>query len=315
MTKIKVPRGPLKWQLNYVINKQFEVGIGEDRHAYKCVHGHADYGRIYSKSSHNTHVSRIQNFANWLIKEEIKHINQLTPDVVATFLSGLVGQDYKHKTIQNYQSSINHVLYGNEVEGHPIYSVHKMGIEGVKVRSNNCYDKERPEIPDRYLEQFDLIKASGFRRKEAEGVGTKSMYESGGNYYLVTNGKGGRPRYTKIRDDYKDQFKLLYSDYIIKKNSVADIPQTKEDIKDIYRTQKPIFERTIPTKYATHIYRSEYAQAILEEIKASGHYKPEGHIMDVNGFKADRGAFRAVSRELGHNRASIDLLSSYFRHF
>lgn len=315
MTKIKVPRGSLKWQLNYVLNKQFEEGIGQDRHGYKKSHGHADYERIYSIKSHETHVSRIQCFANWLRMEGIKHINQLTPDVVATFLSGLAGQDYKHTTIQNYQSSINHVLYGNGVEGHPIYSVHKMGIEGIKERSNNLYDKERPEIPDKYLEQFDLIKASGFRREEVEGIGTKSIYEFKGNYYVVTNGKGGRPRFTKILDEYKDQFKDSYSDYIIKKDSLSDIPQTKEDIRAIYRSQKPIFERTIPTKYATHIYRSEYAQAILEEIKASGHYKPEGHIMDVNGFKADRGAFRAVSRQLGHNRASIDLLSSYFRHF
>lgn len=315
MTKIKVPRGSLKWQMNYVLNKQFEAGIGQDRHGYKKDNGHADYERIYSISSHETHVSRIQNFANWLGKEDINHINNLTPDVVATFLSSLAGRNYAHPTIQGYQSSINHVLHGNGVEGHPIYSVHKLGIEGVKDRKNNLYDKERPTIPQKYQEQFELVQASGFRREEVENIGTKSMYEVRGNYYVITNGKGGRPRFTKIRDEYNDQFKERYSDYIIKKDSIDEIPQSKAEINDIYRTQKPIFDRAIPSKYATHIYRSEYAQAMLKEVLASGNYKPEGYEMDVNTFVADRGAFREVSRQLGHNRASVELLASYFRKF
>lgn len=315
MTKIKVPRGSLKWQMNYVLNKQFERGIGQDRHSHKQEHGHAHYDRIYSINSHKTHVSRIQNFANWLRKEDIKHINQVTPDVVETFLSSLAGRDLSHSYIKSFQTAINHVFHGNDVEGHPIYSVHKMGIQGVTDRKYNLYDKERPEIPDKYNKQFDLIKASGFRREEVENIGTKSMYEARGNYYVITNGKGGRPRYTKIRDEYKEQFKERYSDYIIKKDSIDQIPQTKDEINEIYRSQKPIFDRKIPSKYATHIYRSEYAQAMLEEVKASGHYKREGYEMDVNGFKADRGAFREVSRQLGHNRASVELLASYFREF
>src|SRR5699024_11611746 len=98
-------------------------------------------------------------------------------------------------------------------------------------------------------------------------------------------------------------------------DSINQITQTKAEIHEVYRSQKPIYNRKIPNKYATHIYRSEDTQAMLEEVKASGNYKTEGYEMDVNTFVADRGAFREVSRQLGHNRASVELLASYFRQF
>lgn len=58
-------------------------------------------------------------------------------------------------------------------------------------------------------------------------------------------------------------------------------------------------------------YGVEYAQTRFDELQQSGNYRNHGETVEINGFKADRGVFVDLTKNLGHNR--IDVLKSYLR--
>lgn len=312
---VKVPRGTLKHQLMYILNKQYEFGKGRSRHADKHTNGsgHAQLDRIASKNSWIKHKSAINKFAEWAQSMGIKHYDAVNQDDVEAFLYGMEASGLVQKTLAGYQTALNHALAGNGREDHPQYSIHKLGITGVTERQNNLFDKERPPIPDKYMEQVELAQATGLRRTELAATGTKSFYQVADRYYVITIGKGGRPRYNEVNKAHAEVFRERYSDYIVKLDSVKQIPNDKRTISTAIKGQKALFDEPINKKYSIHIYRAEYAIARYHELKRTGAYRTEGAEFEVNGFTGDRGLFREISRNLGHERVDTTLLGSYLR--
>ncbi|MCC5890988.1 MAG: hypothetical protein JJU01_10475 [Alkalibacterium sp.] len=180
-------------------------------------------------------------------------------------------------------------------------------------RQNNLFDKERPKIPAKYMEQVELAEATGLRRMELATTGTKSFYQCADRYYVITIGKGGKPRYNEVNKAHAEVFRERYSDYIVKVDSVKRIPNDERTISAAIKGQKPLFDEPINKKYSLHIFRASYAIERYDELKRSGAFKKEGATFEVNGFSGDRGLFREISRNLGHERVDTVLLGSYLR--
>lgn len=307
-------RGTTMYQMQQVLNKQYEKGKGQSRFKDKKKSGHAQYGKIYSKQSWIKHKSAISRFGHWLKNKEVKSFWAVNPEHVREFLKEQEALGKSYKTITSYQTAINHVFFGSGRSDHEKYSAHELGIEKKFERKNNLLNREdRPAIPTKYDVQVNLIRNTGLRRAEAEKVGTKSFYRLRDDYYVTCIGKGGRPRITKILDSGKESFRKEYSDYIIKVKSKEEIPTKKDEIQEVYRTQKELYTDKIPLKYGLHIYRADYAQNLHRELTKSLKYHHHGVQFEVNAYSGDIGLFHEISKNLGHNRVDTELMGAYLR--
>lgn len=299
------------------LNKQYEKGKGQARHELKKESGHAQLNIITSEGSWTRHVSAFSVFGKWCKKEGIERFHIVTQDDVERFLYYQETLGKKYGTITGYQTALNHVFFGSDVEGHPEYSAHQLSITDDGERRNNLMIKEqetRDSIPDKYNAQIDLLDFFGLRRDELTKVGTKSFYEVDGDYFVSVIGKNGRARYAEALQSSKSLIKERYSDMIIKLDTKDDIPRTSEEVKEVYSTQKELFDRDIPNKYSIHVLRARYAQNFYEELKANGNHKTEDEYFKLNDdFQGNRGLFRKISKSLGHNRVDRQLMSSYLR--
>lgn len=311
-------RPSLKYQFNEVLKSQ--EAYGESRHAMKKEHGHGHLDKIYSEKSFLSHQSRLFggecNFIDYLKSQGVKWIDDVKEEHVHGFLEQKYEygfehhnqeRGYSHRYLADTVSSINHVLHGK----HEPYKISRdWEFEGYRGRINNRDDKERLEIPDKYNEQVDLARGFGLRRSEIEDVTTKSFYQDNeGRMYVSTIGKGGRPRVSACTEKYNDEMYSRYSDYVQKVDRYEDIPQSKHEIKASLSAGKEIYDDKIPSKYSTHIYRSEYANTYFEEVIKSGDYEHYGETATINDVMADKGAFLEVSKNLGHSRLYV--MSSY----
>lgn len=312
MNEIKLKRGSLKNQFHQILRGQLEFGKGRSRHLDKAEHGgHALIDRIYSDNSYKKHMSHAMQFHDFLKANGVNKIHQIEQSDVEEYLEFRKNEGLSHRTIAADVTAINHLLRGNNSSEHDTYRLSRLGIEGNKERINNRLDRADNSIPSRYNAQIDFIKATGLRRQELENVGTQSLYRVDNDLYVATRGKGGRIRYTQVNEGAKDDFEAKYGEYIINRQHVSQLPATKQEIQNIWRKQDKLFEDKVPKKYPLHIYRVEYAQIRFNELQLSGDYRKHGEIVDVNGFKADKGVFIDLTKNLGHNR--IDVLKSYLR--
>lgn len=308
-----VKRQSLARQMNQIIKEQAKA-IGTSRHAAKKEQGHAILDKIFAEESYDTHRSRLIRFGTYLKDEGVQNVSDIQQYHVEEYMHYMYSKGferdsdgYTHNYLANTLSSINHLLY--KVEDHEPYRCKDFDIKGYSGRKNNTDDLERVVIPDKYDEQVELARASGLRRHELEQINTKSFYEHENRIYMPVIGKGGRPRVAEIRADYHDEIKERYSDYIRKVDSVDQIPRTKQEIQRSFKGGKEIYLAKIPDKYSLHVFRSQYANALFEQIVTQKDYTKTGEEATINGITADKGVFEKLTESLGHGR--IYVLASY----
>lgn len=312
MNEIKLKRGSLKNQFHQILKGQLDFGKGRSRHSDKQKHGgHALIDRIYSDNSYRKHMSHAMQFHDYLKANDVNKIHEIEQSDIEEYLEFRKNEGLSHRTLAADVTAINHLLRGNNSREHDTYRLSQLGIEGNKERINNRLDRADNSIPSKYDAQIDFIKATGLRREEMENVGTKSIYRVDNNLYVVTKGKGGRIRYAQVNECAKANFEARYGAYIIDRQHVSQLPATKQEIQNIWRKQDKIFDDKVPKKYPLHIYRVEYAQTRFHELQQNGNYRQHGEIVEINGFRADKGVFIDLTKNLGHNR--IDVLKSYLR--
>lgn len=312
MNEIKLKRGSLKNQFHQILEGQLDFGKGRSRHLDKKQHGgHALIDRIYSENSYTKHLSHAMQFHDYLKANGVNKIHEIEQSDVEEYLEFRKNEGLSHRTLAADVTAINHLLRGNNSAEHDTYRLSRLGIEGNKERINNRLDRANNSIPAKYDAQIDFIRMTGLRREELENVGTRSLYSVQNDVFVVTKGKGGRIRYTQVNDALKGGFLAIYGEHIIERQHVSQLPQTKQDIQNIWRKQDKLFEDKVPKKYPLHIYRVEYAQTRFNELQQNGNYRKHGETVEINGFRADKGVFIDLTKNLGHNR--IDVLRSYLR--
>lgn len=307
-------RQSLTHQMRLIMTKQAKY-IGTKRHDHKAESGHAQYDKLTSISSYETHVARLKRFKTYLADEGVRNVADIHTYHVEEYLHYMKAQGFKidpergysHAYLANTLTSINHLLINEE--GHMPYRCSDFDVQGYTGRKNNLDGLERPEIPGKYDQQVELAQAFGLRRHEIELVNTKSFYELDGCLYATIIGKNGRPRVAEVRADHYRQMKERYTDYIRRVESSENIPSTKAAIQRSHAGAKTIHPGAVPSKYSLHIFRSEYANELFHQIIKTGDYEASGQFHTINGVRADRAVFERLTQNLGHNRLYV--LESY----
>lgn len=312
MREIKLKRGSLKYQFHQILKGQHDFGKGRSRHADKKEHGgHALIDRIYSDNSYKKHLSHAMQFHDYLKANSVNKVHQIEQSDVEEYLEYRKNEGLSHRTLAADATAINHLLAGNNNKEHDLYRLSELDIEGNRERKNNRLDRALNTIPAKYDEQIDFVRSTGLRRQELANVGSKSLYRVEDSVYVVTRGKGGRIRYAEVNESSKAEFEAKYGHFIIEKGHVSELPATKEEVQKVWREQDKLFEDKLPSKYPIHIFRVKYAKVRFDELVENGNYRKYDEEVEVNGFKADKGVFVDLTKNLGHNR--IDVLKSYLR--
>ena len=314
---------------------------------------YADYTRIYSDKSYATHLGRSKQFADYCKSQNIKNLKQITPEFAQKYLIYQRNRGLSASTIGSDALMINHILIGSGIWKEQ-QKLQKAKISGMPKRSM-LISKQReksltslewrqryPNKYEKYRAQIDTIRAFGFRRRELvggtsrkgkDGLGNLSLYKfKDETLRAITQGKGGKVRWTVCRKDMQAEMEQFYSSII---RPEAFRPRSKADFQRNLKENKPFFH-PFSHQVPAHIFRAEYAQNMIQEL-ANHHYsgrrsyfyykkiKSEttgkfqyikttryhdlNSLYQVGEYRASYGAFYQLTDYLGHNR--IDVLNAY----
>lgn len=321
----------IRQQLRMELYKQFEAGKGQSRHQDKINRGqHAIYDKIYSNNSLHTHISRADQFANW-VKEthpEIRKIKDITHDIAGEYLKHQQnGRNLSAWTISADLGMINRILIAQGHWDKPIvkrdYGLHSRRQD--EVRHNRAANEYQKQMYDKHLEKYEREiyygQAFGLRRSELLSnraqhtvASSKSLYERNGQLYHVTTGKGGRLRVIECLERHRDRIIADYGQYIqplpgYLQKDILGVEERKQFLED-YKGAKKFF-KTIDRNVRIHVNcRQFFANQKLKEIQSQQRFQDENdEIIKVNGKEIYKSEAEFISKQLGHNR--IDVLQNY----
>lgn len=299
-----------------------------------------DNKMIFSEVSLKNHMNNWEQFSDWLDDNyKMRRLSQLKPEHVEEYIKVLNAQGLSKKTLQSRIGAINKVMAERWSESEKP-KLSKMNIE-VKSTKENSYKQltakewknENEKRYNNYKDTFDTVSAFGLRKKELRELNEKSfLIDKNNKIYVQTIGKGGKYRIAECTSEKNDEMVKMYKS-----------KSTKIDDINNFKFSKELLSRTIKNndvrlnlnganneRNSWHIFRSEYAQKLLEEklegfkSELEGDYtKTQGYSTinvlkssddDLKGIYTEMGiykgsalAFVEVSRNLGHNRLDIML--------
>ena len=351
----------LRHEFRSELIKQRKSGLRTSRNEIKKAKGGkmADYRHIYSDNSYKKHLSRAQRFADYCKQNGVKNFAQITPEFAQKYLeferdksiNGYSG--YSASTIASDALMINHIMIGSnhwreadklvksKITGMPHRST-KIATQRQKPLASSEWVKRYPHTYNAYKSQITALRAFGLRRRElvggtskngSDGLGDRSLYEKNGHIWAITQGKGGKIRWTACRQDLENEIKQEFHGHI---RPWSERPRSKADFKHNLKFNQP-FYKPYSHNVPTHIFRAEYAQHMITQLnhadysgqtrqkayyaragrKPNGKFKYIKKMKTVNlekcyqigGYKAQYGAFYRLSELMGHNR--IDVLQCY----
>lgn len=328
-------RKNIRQQLRNELYKQHKAGQGRSRHADKQSNGNKTiYNRIYSDLSLKTHLSRIEQFSQWLKTEhpEIRNMEQITPDVAGEYFKNQVEDGKSPYTIGTDMLAVNRVQIGSGNWDNPIkksdYGLPQRSFE--QLRNNHSTIKrtvEQQQEDAKMRERYEAVlmygQAFGLRRSELVPsdsrqtvAGTNSIYERDNRLYHVTTGKGGRLRVVECLKSHESSIREQYGqhvqplpDYLQKDHfTKADIDQFKSD----WRNGEHFFD-SLNRNLRIHVEcRQYYANNKLEEIQQEQRVSAiQERESVINGISISQAEVNFVGHQLGHGENRFDVLNRY----
>ena len=271
--------------------KQRKNGIKTSRQQIKNAHNGkiADYRHIFSDNSYKKHWARAQKFADFCRKNDVKKMEEITPNFARKYLfyerdqhvNGYQG--YSASTIGSDALMINHIMIGSghwktsqklqksKLPGMPKRST-LLAKQRQKFLSSREWINTHPHTYAQYKKQIDTIRAFGLRRRELtggtskngrDGLGDHSLYQTkNGRLFAIVQGKGGKIRWTECRHDLQDEMKQLYGQKI---SPISERPKTKAEFRHNLKINQP-FYRSFDHNVPTHIHRANYAQHMIKQL-------------------------------------------------
>ncbi|HJF18818.1 MAG TPA: hypothetical protein K8W13_00625 [Enterococcus columbae] len=271
--------------------KQRKNGIKTSRQQIKNAHNGkiADYRHIFSDNSYKKHWARAQKFADFCRKNDVKKMEEITPNFARKYLfyerdqhvNGYQG--YSASTIGSDALMINHIMIGSghwktsqKLQKSKLPSMPKRSTLLAKQRQKFLSSREwidtHPHTYAQYKKQIDTIRAFGLRRRELtggtskngrDGLGDHSLYQTkNGRLFAIVQGKGGKIRWTECRHDLQDEMKQLYGQKI---SPISERPKTKAEFRHNLKINQP-FYRSFDHNVPTHIHRANYAQHMIKQL-------------------------------------------------
>ena len=271
--------------------KQRKNGIKTSRQQIKKAHNGkiADYRHIFSDNSYKKHWARAQKFADFCRKNNIKKMEDITPNFAQRYL--LYERDQHVNGYQGYSAStigsdalmINHIMIGSghwktnqKLQKSKLPGMPKRSTLLAKQRQKSMNSREwintHPHTYAQYKNQIDTIRAFGLRRRELtggtsqngrDGLGDRSLYQTkDGRLFAIVQGKGGKIRWTECRQDLQKEMKQIYHGKI---RPISESPKSKAEFRHNIKNNQP-FYRSFDHNVPTHIHRANYAQHMIKQL-------------------------------------------------
>ncbi|MDM8277226.1 hypothetical protein QUW33_07300 [Lactobacillus gallinarum] len=303
--------------------KQRKSGLRVARDAIKKSKNgkYADYRHIYSDNSYRKHWGRAQKFADFCRKNDVKKLEQITPEFAQKYLiyerdQNVNGyQGYSASTIGSDALMINHLMIGSghwengqRIQKSKLPDMPKRSTLLAKQRQKPVSSREwinsHPHTYAQYKNQIDTIRAFGLRRRELtggssqngrDGLGDRSIYQTkDGRLFAIVQGKGGKIRWTECRRDLQNEMKQIYGKQI---RPFSERPKSIFDYRHNLKINQP-FYRSFDHNVPTHIHRAAYAQHMINQLNQQTYngfrsqiiyyrdgIKPNGHVRYSKGIK------------------------------
>lgn len=337
-----------------ILNEAYKAGKFKSRNDLKT-QGIA-HKVISSKRSFELHVKNWDRFVDWTEAHghEIKRVSALNADVIEEYIrfeaknGGRYGGGAAKSTLQSYLTAINKVGLAGELinvsetltltklgEKAPVHFNEKSILGIYKDFTASEWIQENPKRFESYNQIISTVQAFGLRRKEVQELNKNSFIldEKTGKMFVQTIGKGGKFRVAEATVEKNDEMMAMYGD-ITKK--VADIRQLKLNKEYLERDLQDLGARlnlkgNNSQKVPLHIFRSQYAQTLLNEkferfngfteysrgytridLKTSNIDDLRRMRVKIKSYEGSALAFYLVSKNLGHNR--LDVLTHYLKY-
>jgi len=303
-------RGSVKWQVNTILNTI--KAIGQSRHEakqqaqYSNPHELAKQTGIHSYKTLDTYRNVAQNLLEYAKTElGIKDIEKLNGEAVRSFLESKIQEGISYNTLKTYTAAITKLETALERYNGNSYDLSKSAQEvlqqareaGMKApEQHRAFQNPQAVINNisnqeyKTIAQFQL--ASGLRLHELNHIRPDQFVEKDGKMFVsVEQGKGGKDRLVEVKD------RQAWQEY---KSLVESKANTEGKYAGKFVFSSSGYRAAVSRAAAaagekergTHSFRWNYAQSQYIERQIADN-KPE------NQAKVE------VSRELGHNRASI----------
>lgn len=293
----------LKYQFLNAINNNFKENM--DKHSIKA-NNQMDNTRIFSYADRKNLIDVASNFSNFMKSNysEVKQVKDVKTEHIQSFLNEK-SNTCSTATLNQYQSKFNKLE--NVVNNTYNIDVNYRGfitpltVENTKIRDSSMSREDFNKLQQSFSNSsssakpaIELTSKCGLRVSECTKLQSRDIDLNKG-VIRVIDGKGGRDREVKIREEDKQYFadlKAQYSDYEricpVKPDSINKAIQRKMerlDMKDKYQDT------------SIHCIRKMYAQEQYDR------YREEGYEIKESLGK--------VSLDIGHSENRLELMKSY----
>lgn len=323
-------RKSIKHQMDSELLRQYRNGRGHARNDFKGSTGRfADYSMIYSDNSLKTHRGRVKQFSLWLRQNhgEVREMQEISREIVAEWAADEQTFGKSAWTVSSDLLAMNRVMVGSGAWAVPMTKKEASEASHTALKRRRLEDithnrrwsasdwvAMHQDNYDHYREQVELARAFGLRRSEilgsdhyARGVRLESFwYDETGTMRVSVVGKGGRFRAAPVLDKWAPTMARRYGRAARRNQAIRD----KQDLLQMF-THKSQLYQGVKHDLPFHIFRSEYAVAMYDQLKKGWPDSEQDQLMTINGFEGPESLFEDVSRALGHNRT--DVLKNYLR--
>lgn len=293
----------LKYQFLNAINSNFREGM--DKHSLKASRM-MNNTRVFSYADRKNLIDVASNFSNFMKQNhaEVKMVKDVRAEHIQGFLNSKSNNCSK-KTLEQYATKFNKLqnivnsTYGTNAnyKGFVVPAT----VKQTKIRNVAMTRQDFEKLQNGFVnsksyakEAIQLTAKLGLRVSECTKLQGRDINIEKGIVH-VADGKGGRDRDIKIRDEDKQYFsdlKSQYSDY----QRICPV-QTNSINRAINRCMQSVGIANSYQDTSIHAIRKMYAQQQFDTYREQG--------MSINQ------ALGSVSIDLGHSENRLELMKEY----
>lgn len=299
-----------KQSINRVIknNLKSKIAYGESKHEAKkdLGFGQSSY-KIYSFTTYQTYEKECLKFGEWVKSEKginsiktIEDIKQYTQE----YLQERLDNGCSVWTVKMEKSALG-MLYGESVKM-------EMPKRDIKDIDRSRHDRNVHFARDgKYQDIYTIALAIGGRRADIEKLSPHDFkYQDGKLYVDFERSKGGRSRFTYVREEYvEDVLKIVQKAKLEGRDKVLENIPTNMDIHALRREYAYSLYQDIQKDTELRMFllnheppRKEYrtsvnkdGEKVTKEVKRDTYKTRDGDVYS-------RDDIYIISRQLGHNR-------------
>lgn len=309
-----------KQSINRVIknNLKNKISYGQSKHEAKkdLGFGQSSY-RIYSFSTYETYEKECVKFGEWIKSEKginsIKSLEDIKP-YTQEYLQSRLDSGCSVWTVKMEKSALG-MLYGEPIQM-------EMPKRDIKDIDRSRHDRNSHYSRDgQYKDVYTIALATGGRRADIEKLTPYDFkYQDGKLYVNFEQSKGGRDRFTYVRQEYvKDVLEIVQKAKIEGRNKVLEDIPSNMDIHALRREYAYNLYRDIQKDNELRIFllnheppRKEYRTSVNKDGEKVTKEVKRDIYKDRDGNVYKRDDVYIISRMLGHNR--IDTAICHYLH-